>query len=94
MVIPCRAFVSEAEKIRGFEETLYDEMPGVLNRVLQAAQRLIARGDFDLPECCLEESAKYQELDTGADFCGSCMMLSTGDSPRQSTSTTLTVVGA
>ncbi len=80
VVIPCRAFVSEAEKIRGFEETLYDEMPGVLNRVLQAAQRLIARGDFDLPECCLEESAKYRrELDTGADFCGSCMMLSTGD---------------
>jgi P4 family phage/plasmid primase-like protien len=80
VLIPCNAVVSKAEKIHGYERTLYDEMPGVLNRVLEAAQRLIARGDFQLPDCCEKLAAQYRvEFDPAKEFCQTCIVLSEGD---------------
>ena len=55
-------------------------MPGVLNRVSEAARRLSDRGNFHIPDCCVELAERYRiEFDTAKEFCKTCITLSEKD---------------
>ncbi|MCO8121322.1 phage/plasmid primase, P4 family [Stieleria sp. TO1_6] len=52
LVIPCIARVTGGDVRRGIEQTF--NMAGVLNRVLEAGAKLIADGDFSIPQCVID----------------------------------------
>lgn len=76
VIIPCNAVVSDEQKIPGFEKTLYEELPGILNRVLAAAQHLLTLRDLEIPECCKTLTSQYRlEQDSASEFCKTHMVL-------------------
>lgn len=52
LVVPCLARVAEGDKRPGLENTF--DMAGVLNRVLEAGAKLIADGDFSIPQSVID----------------------------------------
>ncbi|WP_430451930.1 DNA primase family protein [Rhodopirellula europaea] len=56
LAIACNARVTGGDVRRGIEDTF--EMAAVLNRVLEAGAKLIADGDFSVPQCVIDATAR------------------------------------
>jgi P4 family phage/plasmid primase-like protien len=68
ILVPMEAKVEQ--EIPQYERRLCAELSGVLNLVLAAGARLIARGHFDVPERCKLLAAEYRlEMDSAQRFC-------------------------
>ena len=59
-IIPCNAHIEPGTEIHDLHEKMIAELPGILNRVLEAGRRLVARGRFELPEASLNVIAHHR----------------------------------
>lgn len=58
--IPFKRYIKDEERTRNFEETLFDELPGILNWSLDGLQKLVQRGHLLLPDEVNKEAEAYK----------------------------------